>query len=78
MKLDLHGYQIHAAWNHFNSAIDDAFHDGLKSIVVVTGQGMMMREFPTWASNHSRVREVTQHKHNPGSFSVKLVKGKKK
>lgn len=52
--------------------MEEAYLDGKRSAVVVTGQGMMMREFETWAKNHPRIREVTQHKHNPGSWSIKL------
>jgi DNA-nicking Smr family endonuclease len=78
VKIDLHGYQIHDAWKEFNNAINEAYHAGRRSVVVVTGQGMMMREFPTWALRHVRVREVKQHNHNPGSFSVKLKKVPKK
>lgn len=78
MKIDLHGYTIHDAWKEFNTAIDRAYFDGRRSVVVVTGQGLMMREFPTWAHNHTKVREVKQHPKNPGSFSVKLKKVQKK
>lgn len=78
MKIDLHGYTIHEGWQRFNAAIDQAYWDGRRSVVVVTGQGMMMREFETWCRNHPRVREATQHKHNPGSWSVKLKKMQKK
>jgi hypothetical protein len=34
----------------------------------------MMREIPTWARNHPRIRECAQHPKNPGSFSIKLKK----
>jgi DNA-nicking Smr family endonuclease len=78
MKIDLHGYTIHEAWREFNTAIDNAYFAGRTSTVVVTGQGAIMREFPTWATQHARVREVNQHKYNPGSFTVKLKKAPKK
>lgn len=74
MKIDLHGYQIHVAWQHFNRVIEEAYYDGERSVVVVTGQGAMMREFPTWCTNHARIRTFSQHPNNPGSFSVKLKK----
>jgi len=77
LKIDLHGYTIHEAWKTFNTAIDQAYWAGRRTVVVVTGQGAMMQEFETWARNHTRVREVTQHQHNPGSWSVKLKKFKK-
>ena len=75
--IDLHGYQIHEAWQVFNDAVEDAYLKGHKKVHVVTGQGAMMKEFPTWASNNRRVREFSQNQHNPGSFSVKLKKAQK-
>jgi DNA-nicking Smr family endonuclease len=77
MSIDLHGYQLHEAWQCFRVEIDKAYFSGRRSVVVITGQGIIMQEFPTWASNHHRVREITQQKHNPGSFLVKLKKVKK-
>lgn len=77
MNIDLHGYQLHEAWYLFRLEIEKAYFAGRRSVVVITGQGTIMQEFPTWASNHHYVREITQQKHNPGSFSVKLVKAKK-
>lgn len=76
MKLDFHGYTIHTAWKEFNAAIDEAYYANQRSVVVVTGQGQMMREFENWCRNNPKIREVTQHKHNPGSWSVKLRKKK--
>ena len=78
VKIDLHGMTIHSAWTSFGVAIDSAYFGGVRSVVVVTGPGAMMKEFPVWAESHPRVREVTQHKHNPGCFTVKLKKVAKK
>ena len=39
-------------------------------------QGVIMREFPTWAQNHPLVKEIRQQPHNPGSFSVILLRRK--
>ena len=60
--------------NRINQQIEEAYLSGYKKCHVVTGQGAMMREIHTWASNHSRIRECVQTKHNPGSFSIKLKK----
>lgn len=75
MKLDLHGMTIHGAWNLFSSRTTDAYYNGHKTIIVVTGQGSIMREFPSWASNHPHVRSCTNTPHNPGSFRLSLKKG---
>lgn len=74
MRIDLHGYHIHTAWQHFNSRITEAYFAGHKKCTVITGQGAMMIEFPTWAKLHPRIRECKQTPNNPGSFSVKLNK----
>jgi DNA-nicking Smr family endonuclease len=74
MRIDLHGYYIHNGWQQFNQRINEAYFSGYKKCHVITGQGAMMRELPIWASNHPRIRECVQTKHNPGSFSIKLKK----
>jgi len=74
MRIDLHGYHIHEGWRKFKIAIDRAYYDNHKKVTVITGQGAMMHEFPTWAHNHPLVKECRQENHNPGSFSIKLNK----
>jgi DNA-nicking Smr family endonuclease len=74
MRIDLHGYHIHEGWRKFKTAIDRAYYDNHRKVTVITGQGAMMREFPTWAHNHPLVREYKQEKYNPGSFLIKLKK----
>ena len=43
MKLDLHGLPIHEAWQIFNNKIADAYHMNFKYVIVVTGQGQIMK-----------------------------------
>jgi len=74
MRIDLHGYHVHAAWQYFNHQVTEAYFRGHKKCHVITGQGIMMREIPTWARNHPYIRECTQHPKNLGSFSIKLKK----
>lgn len=74
MRIDLHGYYIHNGWKHFNTRINEAYFAGYKTCTVITGQGAMMKEVTTWASNHPRIRECVQNPKNPGSFSIKLAK----
>ena len=74
MRIDLHGYYIHNAWQHFNQQITEAYFNGYKKCHVITGQGAMMREIETWARNHQYIRDCTRTPHNPGSFSIKLKK----
>lgn len=75
MIIDLHGCHIHEGWRKFNRAINEAYLNNWRKVTVITGQGQMMRELPTWAANHPRIREAKQQqKHNPGSFTILLTK----
>ena len=74
MKLDLHGLPIHSAWSVFNNKIQDAYYNKLKYVVVVTGQGAIMKEFPIWVRNHPHTKSCSSAPHNPGSFKVFLIK----
>jgi DNA-nicking Smr family endonuclease len=74
--IDLHGYTIHQGWEKFNETINNCYLNGQNKIVVITGQGLMMREFPVWCDNHYYVKSCNQSKNNPGSFTLKLKKKK--
>ena len=74
MIIDLHGCHIHEGWARFKREVDQAYFAGAKRCPVITGQGAMMHEFPTWVHNHSRIREYRTTTRNPGSFIIYLVK----
>lgn len=74
MQIDLHGYHVHEGWRKFKRAADEAYFANHRKAMVITGQGVMMHEFPTWAQNHPYVAECRQNKYNPGSFSIKFKK----
>jgi DNA-nicking Smr family endonuclease len=76
MKIDLHGYPIHTAWQRFNRQVNEAYFAGYKKIIVITGQGMIMNELETWAQLHPKIRECKQTLYNRGSFHIKLIKRK--
>ena len=75
MKLDLHGHNIHSAWNLFNSRITDAYYNKQRTVVVVTGQGAIMNEFGAWAGQHPHIKSWTNSPRNPGSYKLSLKKG---
>jgi DNA-nicking Smr family endonuclease len=58
MTIDLHGCHIHEGWRKFNRAIEQAYLNNYRRVTVITGQGSMMQELPTWAHNHARIREI--------------------
>ena len=74
MKLDLHGLPIHTAWSVFNNEMQDAYYAKYKYVIVVTGQGAIMQEFPTWVRNHPHTKSCNSTTNNPGSFKVFLRK----
>ena len=73
MSLDLHGLTIHQGWSHFNEEVDQAFWRGVRSMRVITGKGLMLHEFPTWASNHPKIQRIELNR-DGGSFRVWLKK----
>ncbi len=75
MILDLHGYSIHAGWKIFCSAMDQARLKKVKSLRVITGQGAMKQEFPSWCANYPHVRQIVLNK-DGGSFTVKFFRKK--
>ena len=75
MKLDLHGHNVHSAWNLFNSRITDAYYNKQRTVVVVTGQGAIMNEFGAWAGQHPHIKSWTNSPRNPGSYKLSLKKG---
>jgi DNA-nicking Smr family endonuclease len=74
MRIDLHGYHVHEGWHKFKILVDDAYFKNIKRCTVITGQGIMAREFPTWANNHRYIREWKPTTNNPGSFLIILTK----
>ena len=75
MVIDLHGYTLHSAWNMFNTRISDAYYMKQKSVVVITGQGAIMREFQTWCAQNPHIQTWTNAPHNPGSYKISLKRG---
>ena len=75
MKLDLHGFSVHAAWRVFNTRVTDAYYDKKKTIVVITGQGQIMHEFQTWCGQHPYITAWYCEPHNPGSYKITIKKG---
>ena len=71
MKLDLHGYTVHDAWQKYQNFISSV---DAKSVVVVTGQGQIEQEFLRW--NHpSQVREI-QKLPSRGAFRIMFYKSR--
>ncbi|MDB4378606.1 Smr/MutS family protein [bacterium] len=74
MKIDLHGYTIHVAWKEFTSHVTNCYHQRIKTTMVITGQGDIAKELPSWASNNPYVRSCDLSQRNPGIYTIKISK----
>lgn len=78
MKIDLHGYTVHSAWQHFRQQTQLCYLNGVKSVVVVTGHGVMSTEFERWCAADPYVTECVRLDPNTGAWRVKLIRPAKK
>lgn len=76
MKLDLHGYTVHTAWQKFRKYTQSAYLDGRRKVVVVTGYGKMQSEFIGWCDGDPYVESVSRLDPNAGAFNVIIKKRK--
>ena len=74
MRLDLHGYTVHNAWERFNAFIVDAYYNGHREVTVITGQGAISKELPEWARIHKYIHIWSIKPGNPGCFRINLRK----
>lgn len=72
MKIDLHGYTVHSAWQHFRQQTQLCYLNGVKSVVVVTGHGIMSTEFERWCAADPYVTECSNLNPNTGAWRVKI------
>ena len=73
-SLDLHGYTVHSAWREFNRFVTEAYFQGKKSVVIVTGHGQIGAEIVAWSHNHERVRACERMNPNTGAYRIHIVK----
>lgn len=76
MTLDLHGYSLHIAWKMFDQHISGCYYNNKKSVIVITGYGVIQKELPQWAEVNKYVKDCIQHNPNLGSFTIYLKKPK--
>ena len=71
--LDLHGEEVHPAWNMFKDFANECFNEGDRKARVITGKGKIFKEFTHWATNHPKVTNVFLEP-SGGSFLIKFPK----
>ena len=70
--LDLHGLKVHDAWKTFIAFAYEKYQDKEKHIRVITGHGLIKKEFPDWCEACAHVRKWETEPYNTGSWKVKL------
>ena len=70
--IDLHGSTIHDAWKRFVAFAYEKSLDKEKQIRVITGHGVIQKEFPDWCDACIHVRKYETEPYNKGSWKVRL------
>jgi len=70
--IDLHGKTVHDAWKVFIAFAYEKWLDKEKEIRVITGQGAIQKEFPSWCEASNHVRKWETEPYNRGSWKVRL------
>ena len=74
MRLDLHGYTVHNAWNKFNNHVQDCYFKGLKKTIVITGHGQISNELIAWVHNSEYATGCSRLDPNTGAYNVQIKK----
>ena len=72
-ELDLHGEEVHPAWNMFKEFANECYNSGDVKARVITGKGKILKEFTIWATSHPKVTNVFLEP-SGGSFIIKFPK----
>ena len=70
--VDLHGYKVHDAWKTFIAFAYEKSLDKEKHIRVITGHGLIQKEFPRWCEACVHARTWETEPYNAGSWKVRL------
>ena len=70
--IDLHGRTVHDDWKVFVAFAYEKSLDKEKHIRVITGHGVIQKEFPQWCEASAHVRKWETEPYNCGSWKVKL------
>ena len=72
--MDLHGYSVHEAWKIYRSATEDCYQKNIKKLQVITGHGVMHREFLNWVQADPYAVSAQRQDPNTGAWTVKIKK----
>lgn len=78
MPVDLHGYTIHSAWREYRKATQDCYYKGVKKLQVITGHGVMQREFLGWVDADPYAISAARLDPNKGAWTVYIKRKENK
>jgi DNA-nicking Smr family endonuclease len=74
MALDLHGLTVHNAWQKYRSHTELCYYNKVKKTIVITGHGIMSKEFMGWANADPYAIKCEQLNPNTGAWRVYIRK----
>ena len=74
MALDLHGLTVHNAWCKYRSHTQLCYFNQIKKTVVITGHGIMSKEFTGWISADPYAIKCERLNPNTGAWRVYIRK----
>ena len=76
IKLDLHGYRVHDAWNEFTKHISNCYYNETKETEIITGHGAIAEEIIAWVHSNTNCKTIIRQPKNTGAFLIKIKKKK--
>jgi DNA-nicking Smr family endonuclease len=74
MALDLHGLTVHNAWQKYRSHTQLCYYNKVKKTIVITGHGIMSKEFMDWVNADPYTIKCEQLNPNTGAWRVHIRK----
>ncbi len=74
MTLDLHGLTVHNAWHKYRSHTQLCYFNKVKKTIVITGHGIMAKEFIGWISADPYAIKCERLNPNTGAWRITIKK----
>lgn len=72
--IDLHGMTVHSAWKTYRKTTQDCYNNQVKKITIITGHGIMAKEFKGWVEADPFAVSCERQNPNTGSWVVRIKK----
>jgi|14BtaG_2_1085337.scaffolds.fasta_scaffold01150_14 DNA-nicking Smr family endonuclease len=70
--MDLHGYEVHEAWEAYRKATSECYTQKIKTLRVITGKGEIQKEFLEWVNSDPHAKSAKMQGNNTGAFVVSI------